>query len=203
MLTYNGTTGVYTGAASTTNANGTVHPGEWIQIRLPSAISLEAFTIYHRLDATLFAKRSPRNFILFGSNDGTTWSLLYSEINSLAVWNTDRRFSSIWNRSAFSYFRLSIQRVGNFESSTDQNSIQISLDLFGSATGSDSLAFIASSVEYPGAVRMESFKYPGYYLRQLNSSVQFRKEFANDGGFKNDSSFYMTSGLGGNTMSLT
>ena len=200
---YNSTTGVYKGAASTTNSNGTVHAGEWLQIRVPSAISLEAFTITPRQDQNLFLNRSPRNFVLLGSNDGTSWQTVYWAVNVAFTSAATRSFSSIFNRNTFSYFRLSVQRVGNVDSGTLQDSVQVaSFELHVSSIGSDSSSFITSSVEYPGAVRIESFKYPGYYLRSLNNTVLFRKDFANDTSFKNDSAFYPSIGLGGNLVTI-
>ena len=201
---YNSTTGVYKGSASTTNSNGTVHAGEWLQIRVPSAISLEAFTITPRQDQNLFANRSPRNFILLGSNDGTSWQTLHWAVNVAFTSGSTRSFSSIFNRNTFTFFRLSVQRVGNVDSGTLQDSVQVaSFELHGSSTGSDSSSFITSSVEYPGAIRIESFKYPGYYLRSLNNTVLFRKDFANDTSFKNDSAFYPNIGLGGNLVTIS
>lgn len=200
--TYTGATGFYGGSASTTNANGTVHPGEWLQIRLPSAITLDSFTIWPR--QVFPDKRCPRNFILLGSNDGSTWQTVFWEVNATNYWNSDpRRYTNIWNRNAYSYFRLSVQRVGNYDSSSGQDSVQLSMDLYGSSTGSDSSVFMTSSFEYPGAARFESFKYPGYYLRSQNNTLQFRKDLFNDTAFKNDSAFYPNFGIGGSTVPIS
>ena len=202
--TFNHVTGLYAGSASTTNANGTVHPGEWLQIRLPSAITLDSFTIWPRQDAGMCTLRTPRNFILLGSNDGSSWQTVFWEVNATNYLNSDpRRYTNIWNRNSFSYFRMSIQRVGNYDSGSGQDSVQLSLDLYGSSTGSESSVFMTTSFEYPGAVRFESFKYPGYYLRSQNNSLQFRKDLVNDIGFKNDSAFYLNDGLGGSLITLT
>ena len=202
---YNSQSGWYQGSANTTNSNGTVHVGEWIQIQLPIAISLDSFAIYPRLDGNLYNRRSPRNFILFGSNQGLTWDTLHSSNNTFFLTGDPKRFTSIWNRTPFSYFRLSIQRTGTVDYSANgyQESVQLSMDLYGTSTGSDSSAFLTSSVEYPGAVRIESFKYPGYILQSLNNTVQFRKDLANDGAFKNESAFYPTEGLGGRLVPIT
>ena len=77
------------------------------------------------------------------------------------------------------------------------------MDLYGASSGSDSSAFLTSSIEYAGAVRIESFKYPGYILQSLNNTIQFRKDLANDGAFKNESAFYPTEGLGGRLVPIT
>jgi hypothetical protein len=110
---YNTSTGVYTGPVSTT-VSGTSYSGEWIQLQLPNQIQLASFNIYPRQDQSLFATRSPRKFVMAGSNNGTTWDALHiaSGINDWTA--AERSFACNQNNTKlYSYFRLIIQEAGN------------------------------------------------------------------------------------------
>ena len=110
---YNTSTGVYTGAVSTT-VSGSSYSGEWIQIQLPNQIQLASFNIYPRQDQTLYATRSPRKFVMAGSNDGTTWYALHiaTGINDWTA--AEKSFScNQGNYDKFTYFRMIIQEAGN------------------------------------------------------------------------------------------
>jgi hypothetical protein len=70
---YKGTGATYTGTFTTT-ISGTARPGEWIQLKIPTAAKLVSYTI----DAGLNSARAPVGFQMAGSTDGTTWTLLDS-----------------------------------------------------------------------------------------------------------------------------
>lgn len=110
---YNPSTGVYTGGVTTT-VSGISYAGEWIQIQLPNTIQLASFNIYPRQDQTLYATRSPRKFVVAGSNDGTTWYALHiaTGINDWTA--AEKSFScNQGNYDKFSYFRMVVQEAGN------------------------------------------------------------------------------------------
>jgi hypothetical protein len=110
---YNTSTGVYTGGVTTT-VSGTSYSGEWIQIQLPNAIQLASFNIYPRQDQTLYATRSPRKFVMAGSNNGTTWFVLHiaTGINDWTA--SEKSFACNQNNyDKFTYFRMIVQEAGN------------------------------------------------------------------------------------------
>lgn len=123
---YNSTTGEYTGAQTTT-ISSVSYSGEWIQIQLPQLLKLTSFTISPRTDSSLGTKRSPRSFVLGGSNNGSTWTLLEEETN-INDWDStnSKSFSISANAASYLYYRLVVRRVGNFNSDSNQGSCNIS-----------------------------------------------------------------------------
>ncbi|QIG59812.1 hypothetical protein [Dishui Lake phycodnavirus 3] len=71
---YNTTTGAYTGYVTTEGLSG-----EWLQLEIPYKIKLSSFNLNSYADA--ISNRQPRDFVLFGSNDGSTWETLKSVFN--------------------------------------------------------------------------------------------------------------------------
>lgn len=100
--TYNTTTGVYEGAVSTTSSS-IAYTGEWIQLQIPNAIRLVKFSIYPR---DIILTRAPINFVMCGSNDGSTWTTLHIETGY--TWTVaEHTFPCNQGvNSAFNYFRL-------------------------------------------------------------------------------------------------
>ena len=121
---YNPSTGVYNGVISTL-VGTKLYLGEWIQIQFPpttihSTFKPIAFKITPRTDwVDGPTRRSPRNFVLLGSNNGTTWSIIYdntADTNGIKDWTgATRTFSIAFDVPApgYRYFRLVITRVGN------------------------------------------------------------------------------------------
>ena len=99
----------YIGAVSTT-VSGTNYLGEWIQLQTPNPISLFSFSIYPRQDNSLWTIRSPKNFVMAGSPDGSTWYLLHTATGVNDWTSADKYF--VCNgpngnpASKYSYFRL-------------------------------------------------------------------------------------------------
>lgn len=124
-LTYNSTNGLYTGPRSTTDVNGIIHSGEWLQLQLASSIKLNAFTITPR-GSTAAPVRSPRNFVILGSNNGTSWNVLHEEFNRTNWTPSSQTFTIVNSVSNYSYYRIVIKRVGNLDSDMGgSNSAQI------------------------------------------------------------------------------
>jgi len=130
-LNYTTSNGLYNGAI-TTSVSGTSYSGDWLQLQAPNALQLSSFSIYPRQD---FAGiRSPRNFIMAGSNDGSTWYLLHTA-TGVGDWiAADKYFvcngSNVVNK--YSYFRLITMAIGNPGSFTgNSNCVNIlNLSLF-------------------------------------------------------------------------
>ncbi len=114
---YSATTGVYVGAITTTDSTNTVHSGEWIQLQASSAFLLTQFTITPRQQ--FGNERSPRSFVILGSNNGSTWNLLFTETNK-NNWPSDNGPTVTFNitnpTTSYSYYRMVVKRVGNSDS---------------------------------------------------------------------------------------
>jgi len=65
----------YTGSTSTT-VSGSAIVAPWVQLQLPSAITLTAYSFWARATQGFYGGRVPLKWALAGSNDGTTWSML-------------------------------------------------------------------------------------------------------------------------------
>ena len=103
--------GSYTGSTSTT-IDGVSYLGDWLQIQLPSAITLHKYSLLGRWDNI---NRSPKLFYLAGSNDNSTWTMLDIETN-VTGWIVGLPFEFTINRksNAYRYFRIVInQNNGN------------------------------------------------------------------------------------------
>ena len=101
----------YIGAVSTT-VSGTSYAGDWLQLQTPNPLQLTSFSICGRQANSFFSLRSPRNFVMAGSLDGSTWYLLHTATGVNDWTSADKYF--VCNgpngnpASKYSYFRLII-----------------------------------------------------------------------------------------------
>lgn len=118
---YDFNTGAYIGNISTT-ANGVVYSGEWLQIQYPEPILLTNFKITPRSEN--YQNRSPKSFVVLGSNNGSNWNLLHEETNYTS-WlpDTSFTFNTPSISQSYSYYRL-VTRIVGFEN-VDRTSVQI------------------------------------------------------------------------------
>jgi hypothetical protein len=105
---YNNTTGAYNGSISTT-VSATNYTGEWIQIQMPVSIVLKYYYLY--VTSTTLASW-PKNFVLAGSNNGTSWALLDYETNTSPITNNSCLFTLANNTQSFSYYRIIVLTIG-------------------------------------------------------------------------------------------
>lgn len=113
-LTYDGT-GAYIG--TTTQPDG--YTGEWLQIQFPTPIILYSYSMINRSGQN---PRSPKNFRIYASNDGTNWVIVDTRSN-ITQWLWPNRLEfTITNPSMtpYSYFRMVVNATSG------PNSIQIS-----------------------------------------------------------------------------
>ena len=114
-VNYNTSNGLYTGAVTTT-VSGTSYAGDYLQLQAPNALPLTSFSIYPRQDGNLWSVRSPRNFVMAGSNDNSTWYLLHTG-TGVGDWTAaDKYFvcnggANVVNK--YSYFRLITMAISN------------------------------------------------------------------------------------------
>jgi hypothetical protein len=102
-----GNSNTYSGSFTTT-VSGSSIAGEWLQLQLPMAIVLTSYSMYARFAWTF---RMPYQFVIAGSNDGTTWTTVNSQ-NGINTWSgqTPITFTST-SPTPYSYFRLIVQAI--------------------------------------------------------------------------------------------
>lgn len=101
----------YVGTVSTTYTGGS-QKGEWIQLQTPSAIVVQQLTVLGRYIGEVWTNRTPKNFTLLGSNNGSTWSLIAtSSNNSYTTGNTTTITLTRNNSTAYSYHRMVIYTI--------------------------------------------------------------------------------------------
>lgn len=121
---YNSTTGAYQRSPpQTTTVSGVAYNGEWLQIQVNTSIILTSFSLTGRAQSDLYRWRSPNDFIVAGSNDGSTWFLVFSTTNT----NWSSVTQTFWTSSttAYTYYRLITQKVGNSNETASRTSVQI------------------------------------------------------------------------------
>jgi len=103
---YSGTPGTYQYSNVTVDVTGSSYAGEWLQIQMPSSISLSNYAITNG-NAT---GNSPYKWRLFGSRDGVNWYLIDSQSN--ISWSAlGTKTFAVAAAQAFTYLRLSVNQV--------------------------------------------------------------------------------------------
>ena len=78
----------------------------WIQVELPIAKFINVFSVGARNDNWCVA--APRNYTLLGSNDGTTWTELFSVSNSTTFSGSELRTHELTHNESYKFYRLNI-----------------------------------------------------------------------------------------------
>lgn len=78
----------------------------WVQVELPTAKIANLFSIGSRSDS--WCDAAPRNYSLLGSNDGVSWTTLFSVTNSSAFSGSELRTHEINEANAYKYYRLNV-----------------------------------------------------------------------------------------------
>jgi hypothetical protein len=121
---YNTSTGIYIGNVSTTDINSVVHRGEWLQLQLASAVKLNSFSMTPRVGNQ--TTRSPRDFVILGSNNGTSWNVVHQEFNRTNWTTATQTFTVTSPVASYSYYRIVVKRIGNLDSGMgNADSVQI------------------------------------------------------------------------------
>jgi hypothetical protein len=106
-LGYNTSTGIYTASNVTVDVTGTAYLGEWLQIQQPVSTVLSSYTLGNRTDVNY---ESPNTFWIFGSRDGTSWSLVNSQ--SGITWSTAQtKTFTVSASQAFTWYRLGVSTI--------------------------------------------------------------------------------------------
>jgi hypothetical protein len=122
------TTGTYWHSALTYNSDGSYagttvqsdgYTGEWLQIQFPTPIILYSYSMINRIN---FDARTPRNFRIYGSNNGTDWTIVDARANITQwLWPTRLTFTlANPSMTPYSYFRLVVNAT------IGPNSVQVS-----------------------------------------------------------------------------
>lgn len=103
------TNGVYKNAVSTT-VSGTTRYGEWLQVQFAQSVPMKRITLSPRFNLTV---RMPVEFVLAGSNDGSTWTeVFYYSGSPTYVNGTDTNFD-VNSTQFFTHYRLFCMRLFN------------------------------------------------------------------------------------------
>ncbi len=78
----------------------------WIQVELPVAKFINVFSIGARSDGWCVA--APRDYALLGSNDGITWTQLFSISNSNTFSASELRTHELTHNASYKFYRLNI-----------------------------------------------------------------------------------------------
>ena len=115
--------------------------GEYLGIILPSAIKLDYINVYGRPDSG--SPRTVREYIIWGSNDGSSWTQLKTGTNTRATAGTTNLFVVYVNATNFySRFRLQVLSMNTNEGGVSIGEMQ----LYGHEQGDVSTDVTLSSV---------------------------------------------------------
>ena len=117
-----------------TTVSGATAQGNWLQIQLPSAMTLRNYTIVPR---STFEYRSPSTFWIAGSTDGTTWSNVHFQSGIIGYANPDGISFTVpttSNSVPYSYYRLIVNKTVPSSGGGQTILNIVSLNLFGDAT---------------------------------------------------------------------
>ena len=106
---YNTSTGAYIGSQS---LGGTL--GEWLKLQLSLGIYLTSYSIQSRSDVII----APKSWIIYGSNDGTTWSSVDSRSGITFALGETKIFTTTTSSVAYSYFAVVITATNGTFGST-------------------------------------------------------------------------------------
>jgi hypothetical protein len=108
---YDQTSGVATSDADSTVVDGVQKRGEWIQMEFPNKMCLSYIALAPQTDTEQY--RAPKEGVIAGSNDGTTWETLHAFVNQTS-W-TDNVFNNyVVNTNVgkgYRYVRIIVEKV--------------------------------------------------------------------------------------------
>ena len=111
----NSGTGTLTAVYSSTS-NNTLY-GEWLQLQVPSAVNVYSFILYPPASYRNinYSLRTPSNFIILGSTNGTNWSLVH--IGQNINWGSTpiTYTTNVNNTSTFTYIRFIVMSLQGYD----------------------------------------------------------------------------------------
>jgi hypothetical protein len=100
---------VYNDSYWTTDVGGTRHYGEWLQLKLPYAITLAYSEVYPR---SILPGRSPGQGVILGSNDGEHWYKI-TEFSGKTYTAGVATIIDINATTPYQYFRMTVNKLAN------------------------------------------------------------------------------------------
>ena len=100
---------VYDNSNWTTDVGGTRHYGEWLQLKLPYAITLAYSEVYPRIN---LSPRGPGAGVILGSNDGDNWYKL-TEFSGKTYTNGVATKIDVNATTPYQYFRLNVNKLAD------------------------------------------------------------------------------------------
>jgi hypothetical protein len=79
----------------------------WVQVELPVAKLVNVFAVGSRDDS--WCDAAPRDYALLGSNNGTTWTALFSIENSSTFSASELRTHELSDPAAYKFYRLNVE----------------------------------------------------------------------------------------------
>ena len=83
--------------------------GEWVQVKLPYALSITEYSMTPRSD--FYKYQFPKSWYLVGSNDGTTWDAIDYQNYSTIVNQVYFSGNSYRNENYYSYLRIIVLNI--------------------------------------------------------------------------------------------
>jgi hypothetical protein len=78
----------------------------WVQVELPVAKFINVFSVGSRSDS--WCDAAPRDYTLLGSNNGSSWTTLFSIANSPTFSGSELRTHELSHTTAYKFYRLNI-----------------------------------------------------------------------------------------------
>ena len=199
----------YTGTFTTTDVNGTVYPGEWLQIQLPNPVTVSSYSIY----GVNGSNQMPGKWAVLGSRDGVNWFLVDS-LKSSILYTAASGYSSFTvssTQASYTYYRIVVNQISG--NSTYQNATIQEWTLYGTADASPSLTIApattfntsvatpsltgiaASGVYVPQDFSSSGLNIPAYVVSNTATTAN-TVQYSSFGPFAGEGSLYFPGGTG-------
>jgi hypothetical protein len=99
--------GAWAGGATALHTLDSSYYGDWVHIQLTEATVLTGFTLYAR---STHPGRAPGKFKIYGSNNGTAWTVLYDQTSPL-TYSDNMATVGIQGVAAYSYIGMVVSAL--------------------------------------------------------------------------------------------
>ena len=93
---------------TSTIAGSITYNGEWLQLQLPSPISIQSYSIQCRTD---LVNQMPSTFVILGSLDGSTWNFVDSQSGYTWTYGQTITFTLTSPSAYYSYYRYIVTKL--------------------------------------------------------------------------------------------
>ncbi|UYQ94531.1 fibronectin type III domain-containing protein [Chitinophaga horti] len=143
----------------------------WVQYYLPGGATLTRYAVTSAND---FATRDPKNWVLQGSNNGSTWTTLSTKNNQEFTDRYQRKLYAFVNTTAYTYYRLHI--TANNGNSLTQFA---ELELYGTGTGATNSA-VPAAPSGLAAMNTDGYQLVLTWTDNSTTETNFRVERSTD-----------------------